>query len=84
MPSKHRQTREIVGYVLVGIVVLGVIYLAYWLITEKPGRRFRGIEKIRGEVILPARDHLAEGANWVPALRETMSRASAGSPQAPS
>ena len=71
MPAtKHRQTKEIVGYVILAIVVLGVIYLSYWLITEKPSRRFRGIEKIRGEVILPVQDHLACGPPWGQAPRD--------------
>jgi len=50
LAEKQRRQRQVIGYVLVGIMVVGLIYLAYWLITEKPSRRFRGIEKLRGEI----------------------------------
>lgn len=49
LAEKQRRQRQVIGYVLVGIVVVGLIYLVYWLITENPKARFRGIERLRGE-----------------------------------
>ena len=49
-----RITRQkIVGYILVAALIVGLVFLVHWIITEQPGKRFPGIEKLRGESTVP-------------------------------
>ena len=41
------RVRETIGHVLIAIVVIGLIVLVYWIVTERPCPRFPGIEKLR-------------------------------------
>ena len=43
------RVRETIGHVLIAVVVIGLIALVYWIVTEKPCSRYPGIEKLRGE-----------------------------------
>jgi hypothetical protein len=46
--------REIIGYVIIGLVIIGVAYVVYSVLGAKePDSRYRNIEKIRGELLLP-------------------------------
>jgi hypothetical protein len=40
--------RETIGHVLIAVVVIGLIVLVYWIVTERPCPRYPGIEKLRG------------------------------------
>jgi len=51
--AKQITRRKIVEYILVAVLILGLAFLTYWIITEQPGKRFRGIEKLRGETTVP-------------------------------
>ena len=42
------RVRETIGHVLIAIVVIGLILLVYWIVTERPCPRYPGIEKLRG------------------------------------
>ena len=46
---KKKRPAEIVGYVIVLIVLAGLIWIAVWIFGGAPGKRFKGIEKFRGE-----------------------------------
>lgn len=48
--ARRRRVEEIIGYVLIAVLVLGLIYLTYWIVTEKPRPRYKGIEKFRGDL----------------------------------
>lgn len=54
MNSTKRDSGKIASYVLIAVVIIGLLFLVYWIVTENPARRFRGIEKIRGGSLLPA------------------------------
>jgi hypothetical protein len=46
--------REIIGYVIVGLVIIVVGYVVYTILgANEPDRRYRNIEKIRSELLLP-------------------------------
>jgi len=45
--------QRIVGYIIVAALVVGLAFLVYWIIAAQPGKRFRGIEKLRGESAVP-------------------------------
>ena len=46
--------REAIGYVIVGLVIIGVAYVVYTVLGAKePDSRYRNIERIRGEQLLP-------------------------------
>jgi hypothetical protein len=46
--------REAIGYVIVGLVIIGVAYVVYTVLSAKePDSRYRNIERIRGEQLLP-------------------------------
>ena len=46
--------RELIGYVIVGLVIIGVAYVVYTVLGAKePDSRYRNIERIRGELLLP-------------------------------
>lgn len=49
--SRRLEVQKYVGYVLMALVVVGLIYLAHWVITAEPRSRYPGIEKLRGEAI---------------------------------
>ena len=42
------RVRETIGHVVIAAVVIGLIALVYWIVTEKPCSRYPGIEKLRG------------------------------------
>ena len=51
--TKRRNWEQIVGYVLIAILVLGLMYLVYWTVVGGGyDRAFPGIEKFRGGVSL--------------------------------
>ena len=39
---------ETVEHVLIAVVLIGLIVLVYWIVTERPCPRYPGIEKLRG------------------------------------
>ena len=39
--------RRIIGYAIIGALIVGLVILCLWLVIAKPGRRFPGIEKFR-------------------------------------
>lgn len=47
-PRQRMRIREIVGRVLIAAVVIGLVVLVYWIVTERPCPRYPGIEKLRG------------------------------------
>lgn len=55
MVTAPERRQEMVGYVLIALVVLGLLYLVYWLVIAEQGknRSYKNIEKIRSELILP-------------------------------
>ena len=40
--------RKLIEHLLVVVILLGLVYLVYWVITEEPRPRYPGIEKLRG------------------------------------
>ena len=45
----HTWSRQKVSeYLLIAAILLGLIYLVNWVITEAPQPRYPGIEKLRG------------------------------------
>lgn len=46
---KKKRPGEIVGYVIVLIVLVALIWIALWVFGGAPGKRFKGIEKFRGD-----------------------------------
>ena len=69
------RVRETIGHVLIAVVVIGLIVLVYWIVTEKPCARYPGIEKLRGGAgsLLPGLDAaggiaLSDLAPWAGAL----------------
>ena len=51
--AKQITRQRIVGYIVVAVLIVGLVFLIYWLVTEQPGKRFRGIERLRGETTAP-------------------------------
>ena len=47
-PVKGRDRQKVIGYVLVAVIILGLIYLVYW--AEEPRPRYQGLEKLRGHM----------------------------------
>ena len=48
------EKQKIIGYVLVVVLILGLIYLIYWtVILGGSIRDFPGIEDLRGELLMP-------------------------------
>ena len=41
--------RKLIEHLLVVVILLGLVYLVYWVITEEPRPRYPGIEKLRGQ-----------------------------------
>jgi hypothetical protein len=40
---------KIIGYILIGAIIVGMAFLAYWvLLAKEPDTRFRNIQKLRG------------------------------------
>ncbi len=46
---KKKRPGEIIGYVIVLIVLVALIWIALWVFGGAPGKRFKGIEKFRGD-----------------------------------
>ena len=46
--TRSLRIREAVGHVLIAVVVIGLIALVYWTVTDRPCPRYPGIEKLRG------------------------------------
>ena len=46
--ARRLKTTQIAGQVLIAVVVIGLAILVYWIVTERPGARYPGIEKLRG------------------------------------
>ncbi len=44
---KILRRRKIIGYAIIGALIVGLVILYFWLVIVKPGRRFPGIEKFR-------------------------------------
>ena len=40
--------QKVIEGLLVVVILLGLVYLVYWVITEEPRPRYPGIEKLRG------------------------------------
>ena len=55
---RRTNRRKVIGYILLAILVLGLAVLAYWIAVEHPGKRYPGIERIRGEDRVPKRDQV--------------------------
>ena len=54
MAARRVYVQKMIGYVLLGIVIVGVLLLALWIIGQKGlDSRFRNIEKLRGDVSAP-------------------------------
>ena len=51
--SRRIRRRKVIEYVLLAILVLGLAVLVYWIVVEKPGKRYPGLERIRGEQMVP-------------------------------
>ncbi len=49
-PVKGRDRQKVIGYVLVAVIILGLIYLVYWATTEETRPRYQGLEKLRGHM----------------------------------
>ena len=48
---RHEAVRrnKIIGYIVIGAIIVGMAYLAYWiLLAKEPNSRFRNIQKFRG------------------------------------
>lgn len=56
MPGKN--LGDIVGKVIIGVVLVGLIVIVYYVVSGQwGGKRFRGIEKFRGEQAVEAPLH---------------------------
>ncbi len=40
---------RLAGLVILVFVVIGLVWICWWVLNHKDGRRFRGIEKFRSE-----------------------------------
>ena len=49
--AKRTVRLRVTGHVLVCLILLGLIYLVHWVITEEPRPNYPGIEKLRGQSI---------------------------------
>ena len=56
--SRRIRRRKVIEYVLLAILVLGLAVLVYWIVVERPGKRYPGIERIRGEDRAPKPDQV--------------------------
>ena len=45
--------RKVIEHLLVVVILLGLVYVVYWVITEEPRPRYPGIEKLRGGFVVP-------------------------------
>ncbi len=62
--------KEVIGYVIVGLVIVVVGYVVYTILgANEPDRRYRNIEKIRGELIAPERPVEVAGLRLAEATR---------------
>ena len=53
MPGKS--VGEVVGKVIIGVVLVGLIVIVYYVVSGQwGGKRFRGIEKFRGDHVVEA------------------------------
>ena len=47
--------KELIGYVIVGIVIIVLGYVVYKILGEsEPDRRYKNIEKLRSDLLVPA------------------------------
>ena len=52
------EKQKIIGYVLVAVLILGLIYLIYWTVFLGGSiRDFPGIEDLRGHISSPNQDY---------------------------
>ena len=47
---KAERRGRIAGLVILVLVVIGLVWIGWWVLNHKDGRRFRGIEKFRSEL----------------------------------
>lgn len=48
--ARQEKRRKVIGYVMTGVAILALIVIAWYIMTTKDSRRFRGIEKFRGSI----------------------------------
>ncbi len=48
--AREEKRRKTVGYVVTAVAILALAWACWWAITTAGLRRFRGIEKFRGEI----------------------------------
>ncbi len=53
--KRQAKRRQVVGYVLIAVMIVGLLYICWWVFTHEDSRRFRGIEKFRGGIETPSR-----------------------------
>ena len=58
--------KELIGYIIVGILVIVLIYIVYRIMgASEPDRRYKNIEKLRSELVAPPTAVLlADTAPW--------------------
>ena len=48
--ASHKWTHQkVIECLLIAAVLLGLVYLVHWVITEEPRPRYPGIEQLRGQ-----------------------------------
>ena len=45
--------QKVTEYLLIAAILLGLVYLVSWVVTEAPRPRYPGIEKLRGDYVAP-------------------------------
>ena len=59
--TRRYRRQVMVGYALILLLLLGLVYLVYWMVVLGGGRRqFKNIEKMRGD-LNPAPPPIVEG-----------------------